>query len=346
MQLMLTSIATESHQRCVKQYMEWLLIRLLAKDDEGRKIVTSVLKYNTRSQVSKISAFILILYHMTTKTGSEAVWLETIEYLLPWTMGANFKLRVYAQTAIKKLYEKVSGVAEKYQTIYSCITTMMMQSEEEVRNALSSDQIIFDVFDPEGHFSLETILVEIPKMNSVANSEWEDYASVEFPNCVGIKGRNSSKELSEAVDDFKKKIEYTFKKTDESKNSEVLQRKITPWRELFENKQLLKLTNVVLVASFVEKTANIGGLSRTCEIFGVKQLVVQDVKIVHDKEYKSLSMSSEGWLNITEVKERDIKEYLWRMKAENYQIVAAEQTSDSVLLHDYKFVEKTVLLLG
>lgn len=43
---------------------------------------------------------------------------------------------------------------------------------------------------------------------------------------------------------------------------------------------------------------------------------------------------------------KNLKSYLQKKKNEGYQIVAAEQTVDSVKLHDYKFPFKCVLILG
>lgn len=43
---------------------------------------------------------------------------------------------------------------------------------------------------------------------------------------------------------------------------------------------------------------------------------------------------------------RNLKSYLQQKKNEGYQIVAAEQTVDSVKLHDINLPFKCVLLLG
>lgn len=43
------------------------------------------------------------------------------------------------------------------------------------------------------------------------------------------------------------------------------------------------------------------GLARTCEIFGVSELVLSNVKILEEKQFQSLSVTAEKWLTITEV---------------------------------------------
>lgn len=45
----------------------------------------------------------------------------------------------------------------------------------------------------------------------------------------------------------------------------------------------------------------IAGLCRTCEIFGASSLVLDNLRHVCDKQFQSLSVSSELWLPLLEV---------------------------------------------
>ena len=44
------------------------------------------------------------------------------------------------------------------------------------------------------------------------------------------------------------------------------------------------------------------GLCRTCEIFGVSEIVLQNVRLVEEKQFQSLSVSAEKWIRVTEVR--------------------------------------------
>lgn len=46
------------------------------------------------------------------------------------------------------------------------------------------------------------------------------------------------------------------------------------------------------------------GLCRTCEIFGASALVLDSLRHVSDKSFQSLSVSSELWLPLLEVKKK------------------------------------------
>ncbi|GBP83121.1 Probable methyltransferase TARBP1 [Eumeta japonica] len=60
-----------------------------------------------------------------------------------------------------------------------------------------------------------------------------------------------------------------------------------------------------------------------------------------------MCLSAERWINIEEVRQgKPLKEYLLKKKTDGYTLVAAEQTSSSVKLNNFKFPEKSLLLLG
>lgn len=60
---------------------------------------------------------------------------------------------------------------------------------------------------------------------------------------------------------------------------------------------------LIVVASFVDRPPNLGGIARTCEIFGVKALVVANVDCVKDKEFQHLSVSADKWITMLQVLE-------------------------------------------
>ena len=55
---------------------------------------------------------------------------------------------------------------------------------------------------------------------------------------------------------------------------------------------------LILVATLIDKGTNLGGLCRTCEIFNVKELVIGNIRYIEDKQFQSLSVTAEKWLNI------------------------------------------------
>ncbi|KAK6014181.1 RNA methyltransferase, TrmH family, partial [Ostertagia ostertagi] len=127
----------------------------------------------------------------------------------------------------------------------------------------------------------------------------------------------------------------------EHEGSSLVQRKLITGERSFREDCSIKV-----VASLVDKPNNLGGLCRTCEIFGVDELIIADPIFLADAGFKALSMSSERKQKIEFVNSDRLSHYLEEMRKMGYTVIAAEQTTDSVFLHKFSFPRKTVLLLG
>lgn len=147
---------------------------------------------------------------------------------------------------------------------------------------------------------------------------------------------------------FKNESETSINLTD-------IQKKIIPWQNLMPNqddkndlvKELpTKNKDLVLMASLIDKTTNLGGICRTCEIFGVKELIIGSLRSTEDKLFRELASTAEKWLNIKEVPPKNLKNYLTEMKCNGYKLIGIEQTANSQQLNEFKFPTKSVLILG
>jgi tRNA G18 (ribose-2'-O)-methylase SpoU len=86
-----------------------------------------------------------------------------------------------------------------------------------------------------------------------------------------------------------------------------VQKKLVPWRSTFPGHDLAsglkqkRKEGLIVVASLIDRLPNLGGLSRTCEVFGVSEYVVGSLKYTEDKQFRSLSVTAEQWIPISEV---------------------------------------------
>ncbi|QIW95033.1 hypothetical protein AMS68_000551 [Peltaster fructicola] len=105
---------------------------------------------------------------------------------------------------------------------------------------------------------------------------------------------------------------------------------------------------LIVLASLVINPYNLGGLSRVSEIFGAQSLYVRDPKVVRDKDFTSVAVSSHHHIDIVTLAEEDIPTFLTRMKAEGWTAVGVEQTDRSDMLGTSKtqLPEKTILIIG
>lgn len=138
------------------------------------------------------------------------------------------------------------------------------------------------------------------------------------------------------------------------------QQKLDPWNmELLEDdlsklyqKQVMEEKrkgddfDFIVVASLVDRIPNLGGLCRTCEIFGATSLVLPSLKVASEAAFQGISMTSERWLELLECSPSAISDYLERLKGQDYRLVAVEQSSQSHSLLYYQFPSKCCLILG
>lgn len=90
-----------------------------------------------------------------------------------------------------------------------------------------------------------------------------------------------------------------------------------------------------MVATLVEKAANLGGLCRTCEAFGVRELVVASRGVLQDHTFTSLALTAHRWLPITEVRNHSFA-------APHPQLDSSDKTEN---IHLYKCQQEIFLKL-
>lgn len=113
-----------------------------------------------------------------------------------------------------------------------------------------------------------------------------------------------------------------------------------------ETETALRKRPVVVVASYLEKSANIAGLVKTCLAFGVQLLAIPNRLILSEADFQTATEGAEQLQPLLEVLPRDVEKFLAYHKAHGYALVGLEQTATSVPIQTYQFPQKTVILLG
>jgi len=71
-----------------------------------------------------------------------------------------------------------------------------------------------------------------------------------------------------------------------------------------------KRNEIIMCASLIDKIPNLAGLARTSEIMNASSLVINNKMVCETDEFKGISVTSEKWLPIYEVREKDLLDYL------------------------------------
>lgn len=106
-------------------------------------------------------------------------------------------------------------------------------------------------------------------------------------------------------------------------------------------------SDLIVVASLVDKAPNLGGICRLCDVLGAGLMTLHDEKIKTNPQFKNVAVTADYWMPMTEVKPDEIVKFLYEKKLEGYTLIGLEQTDKSVVLNrELKFPKKSLILLG
>jgi len=107
-----------------------------------------------------------------------------------------------------------------------------------------------------------------------------------------------------------------------------------------------KRHDIIVVASLIDKAPNLGGLTRTCEIFNIGALTIPNESFLKDTAFLRAAASGEKWMPLLSIPPCTVKEFIISYKKMGYKVIGLEQTQNSVDVRKFKFEEKTVIVLG
>ncbi|XP_014270420.1 probable methyltransferase TARBP1 isoform X7 [Halyomorpha halys] len=346
----LQSIISCSQQPSIRYQLEWLFMRLTIHYPLFLASFWNNFSMAGNERLGSMCSFISIAYHLSVVLNENKFIEQCVEHILPWCMSQNFNIRLYAQILLGKLW----NLCPELSTKYHCISKNQWKMYEHEGNMLVNakkmeNDFYFRVFHPINHFTLQTIYWDLPRLSNICVEEWihPDILRKYSDLCIQNVSEDHNKSLTSCISPVW--IIKNSANSDDKIDGTNIQKKFLPTQAMFESHGENINTQkggLILVASLVDKAANLGGLARTCEVFAAKELVVSNLDVTKEKEFISLSMTAEKHLRISEVKSYNLAEYLKSMKKMGYILIGAEQTTGSVSLTSYHFPEQCVLLLG
>ncbi|KAM7049969.1 putative methyltransferase TARBP1 isoform 2-T2 [Molossus nigricans] len=365
-----------NNQASIKYYIEWIIILVLHKFPQFLPKFWDCFSYGEENLKTSICTFLSVLSHldiiMQNIPEKKLILKQALDLVLRWALSHNFSVRLYALVALRKIWSMCGTLqVEGLDALTSVIESSLNQVESVhgAGNAQKSwqrirDHFFFAAFHPLEDHCLETIFYILPRLSGLVEDEWiamEKFSRfTDIPSGAGPQRCLSPTRLRElqpgawAQQDggpCSGEAEQQPEWTD-------VQKKIIPWKnyvpdldlELVLRDRAAKLgksiSRLIVVASLIDKPTNLGGLCRTCEVFGAALLVVGSLQCVRDKQFQHLSVSAEQWLPLVEVRPSQLPGFLQQKKAEGYTVVGAEQTARSAALTHYRFPESSLLLLG
>jgi len=305
-------------------------------------LVPSLLKVNQASQ--SMASFVItggyLLQHLSKDTSEFHLLFDS---LVPYLTSNGAFLRAQAQYWFWKTREKTAGVSSLVDSLLRYIETQkecisMRKRHAPIYERWDPDQLIsssgLDVLTLHAAYRNGELVPSIPVMVVLKEAVHEEMSVVwrdaDEPELACVTSEASEEKAAASYQ----------RKYDPSVNA------LFPSLTDCDGKKTRRSTDLIVVASFVDKTTNLAGLCRTAEVFGASKLIIENKGIVKDTEFKSMAVTADQWLSIDEVRTSDMKEYLRRLRSEGYRVVGLEQTSTSKMLSDYVWPQRTALVLG
>ncbi|XP_072503614.1 probable methyltransferase TARBP1 isoform X1 [Notamacropus eugenii] len=365
-----------NNQASIKYLIEWIIILILHKFPQFLAKFWNCFGYGEEKLKMSICTFLSVLSHLDiiiqNISEMKPVLKQALTVVLQWCFNHNFSVRLYALLALKKIWAMCKTLhVEEFDALTAIIESSLHQVENMhgAGNAKKNWQRIqehffFATFHPLKDYSLETIFYTLPRLSELVEDEWITIGKFIKFNDIPIDSEFqwylSQTELRELKpsDWSQQDIGSNSVEGDNQLEWIDVQKKMIPWKNnvpdldldlVFQDRAAKfgkSISRLIVVASLIDKPTNLGGLCRTCEIFGASALVVGSLHYINDKQFQHLSVSAEQWLPLVEVKPLQLVDYLQKKKTEGYTTIGVEQTAKSSDLTEYCFPEKSLLLLG
>ncbi|KAJ3065543.1 Tar (HIV-1) RNA binding protein 1 [Podochytrium sp. JEL0797] len=363
-----------------RYYVEWAAMRVMIRHPEAIDSVWSWLdRFETKS--TTICSLFTILLHVLPRVPAQLQppLFETLfSKITPWLTSNHFTIRLFAQYTAINLFETRPPSVHPSVTVKSLIH-FIQTNADCAKHRAHLDTLFFisaKGFEPIADVSMEFVFHVGLAAAGVTPEERISAHAFERIGCVGSQGvplfhaasrravwRAATSEgggglpmeFSDPAESIKQQL------TNQTTTTEMaLQRKIEPWETMlatdfdFSGPQQRDITTrrtrfpLIVVASLVSKSPNLGGLCRTCEIFNAELLTVPSLKVKTDPAFLVTSVTAEKWMPMMELPASPaaILPFLLSKKQQGYSILAIEQATNSVSLDTFEFPEKCVLLLG
>ncbi|CAO1431213.1 unnamed protein product [Diamesa serratosioi] len=303
---------------------------------------------------------------------------KMIKLVMPYTMGQHFGTRIFAQAAITQCCELFKSLCELNEPgrVFRAGNDAceMIQGSLKAKNALKYFQVAQSDFRlslnlKKQLWTFDAIYIHILRITNMSDDGiiTKDlyYGSKDWFQAFLCEDKSLEllQLLENCTDPENVVINEELETREQNEQNEVSsmnsQQKYVPYKfqipgdkllstlpSIFENGIMKARSELTVVASLVSRPPNVGGLARTCEVFGAENFIIDSLKIIENTEFKALSKTAEKWLKITEIKNWQLFDLLLKMKMEGYAIVGAEQTANSKNLIGTPIPKKAVLLLG
>ncbi|PSN17941.1 TrmH family RNA methyltransferase [filamentous cyanobacterium CCP5] len=104
--------------------------------------------------------------------------------------------------------------------------------------------------------------------------------------------------------------------------------------------------SLIACASLVENPMNLGALCRTAEVFRLESLVLSQLQIAQNQEFRKLAVSADQWQPLEACAVKDLPDWLEAKARLGYIPLALTPDASASSITLFKFPKRSLLVLG
>ncbi|CAK9441307.1 uncharacterized protein LODBEIA_P51760 [Lodderomyces beijingensis] len=346
-----------------RMYIEWMLSFKMLQDQSLADDIFKKLELNFNDiKPVIITSYERILFLMIVQLPKEDDKIEQMRRLINIVVaGASSQKRIIRHFSLSMVICIKNEIDKKDIQISPYLKDVVnglhksAVTSDSFSNYRSGDDLIWDIVQD---LNLTAIaggnilkLTDRDDMDFITKQQFEHFLSKEQKQLLRHP-------IGEDVETFSSRNQDTLIKKKDIVSPETveqvspLQTKSGAWNTVMsidESKsgKNLERSDLIVVASLVDKPPNLGGICRLSDVLGAGLLTIHDMEVSSHPQFKTVAVTADRWMPMIEVKPEQVRDYLIEKKRSGYTLIGLEQTDKSVELNkDLVFPKKSLIVLG
>jgi hypothetical protein len=284
----LKELLEQNNQNSITHLLEIYLASICSKNSHLFDVILDQLDISKNHKPQAIQSIISVTFLAYQKNEEfREKTLGIIHKIFPHIMGQNFATRFIAQFVVGKLIERLPDDSDLRSF---GLTTNQVLNQESAKKCIDLTILECDLDDL---LSIEAVYCYIPKISNddeFCDSEKLQKYFKKTSNKTSDKFQNYKKNVVSNIVSQEFEIQPCSCK---SNNTNFQQKYQISYKQLLPDSNFLEQeksgnSELIVVCSLVSRAPNLGGLARTGEVFGIKEIVLDSISRIKNFEFQAL----------------------------------------------------------
>lgn len=314
-------------QPSVRHYLDMLYVSVFLESDTFSDVLIEIL---SRQETIKVQPLVTVLYiagyYLLFRQFKEQSQFNTIYKLVALNIGNNTSFSRYlSQYIVTKLLD--TGKIDMQDAESRTCAKIMERNKENIVLQKLFEEVIGRYHGIITNLTLVALLKSrfVGERMEIAHGYiCDQFKEVSVQATISQTDDSIATKPDQACLQALDSIYGQLEQEAQGEEDAIFQRKIDNVLSIFpvgESSRIQRPSEIVIVASLLQKLPNLANLTRTCEIFGAKELVIPSKSILKDQEFLSVTVTAEKWLPFVECPPEKLAHLLRMYKDTGYSVV-------------------------